>query len=244
MSDRLKEFNIKVMKLLNTVNERKIKGMGQNQQEEEALRMYVKKNAPKNKVLQIKNSPVVKDNRKFYIKGVKRFIFSKNINEETIKFIESDKPAPKKETKKKEPKKEIKKEEPKKEIKKEEPKKEEPKESNQRYIKGKVEKLSFKIENNPNYNENYNNFINFLQKTKQKNIFPLELTFAFTQKQNEEHFKELDNNPKMFMDLMAEIAKNIKDDNDLNFNILKKYDKKPSNMSVKSQNIIMKELKT
>jgi len=108
----------------------------------------------------------------------------------------------------------------------------------------KIDDLIFKIENNPNYTENYNTLNRFLQKTKDKNIFPLELTFAFTQKQNNENFKELNNDPKLFMDFMAEIAKSIKDNNDLKFNILKKYDKKPSNMSVKNQNIIMKELKT
>ena len=126
-----------------------------------------------------------------------------------------------------------KKEEPKKETKpKPEPKKEQPKRNE------KVDDLIFKIENNPNYNDNYNTLVKFLQKTKEKNIFPIELTFAFTQKQNEEHFKALDNNPKLFMDFMAELAKGIKDNNDLKFNILKKYDKKPSNMSVKSQGII------
>jgi len=142
------------------------------------------------------------------------------------------------EPKKAEPKKaEPKKEEPKKEEPKPAPKQEQPK-SNE-----KVDDLLFKIENNPNYNDNYNTLVKFLQKTKDKNIFPLELTFAFSQNQNEENFKALDSNPKLFMNFMAEIAKSIKDNNDLNFNILKKYDKKPSKMSVKSQNIIMKELK-
>jgi hypothetical protein len=112
------------------------------------------------------------------------------------------------------------------ETKKEEPKKEPPKRNE------KIDDLVFKTENNNM--DNYNTLIKFLQKTKDKNIFPLELTFAFTQKQNEENFKALNSDPKLFMDFMAEIAKGIKDNNDLNFNILKKYDKKPSNMFVKS----------
>lgn len=210
LSDRVKKNNTEILKRLNKVNERKVKGMGQNQQEETALYMYVKRNAPNSQVLQIENSPVVKDNRKFYVKGPKRFIFSKSTDKKTIDFIENNKTAPKKE----------------------EPKKAEPK-SNK-----KVDDLLFKIENNPNYNDNFNTLVKFLQKTKQNNIFPLELTFAFSQKQNEEHFKALDSNPKLFMDFMAELAKFIKDNNDLKFNILKKYDKKPSNMSVKSQGII------
>ena len=123
------------------------------------------------------------------------------------------------------------------------PKTKKEKKSTQRYIKGKVEELTYKIANNPNYIDSYSNLTNFLQKTKDKNIFPLELTFAFTQKQNDENFKALDSNPKLFMDFMAEIAKDIKDSSDLKFNIIKKYDKKPSKMSVKNQNIIMKELK-
>jgi len=234
LSDRVKKNNTEILKRLNKVNERKVKGMGQNQQEETALYMYVKRNAPNSQVLQIENSPVVKDNRKFYVKGPKRFIFSKSTDKKTIDFIENNKTAPKKEEPKKaEPKKETKKPTPaKKETKKEEPKKAEPK-SNK-----KVDDLLFKIENNPNYNDNFNTLVKFLQKTKQNNIFPLELTFAFSQKQNEEHFKALDSNPKLFMDFMAELAKFIKDNNDLKFNILKKYDKKPSNMSVKSQGII------
>ena len=208
LSDRVKKNNTEILKRLNKVNERKVKGMGQNQQEETALYMYIKRNAPNSQVLQIENSPVVKDNRKFYVKGPKRFIFSKSTDKKTIDFIENNKTAPKKE----------------------EPKKAEPK-SNK-----KIDDLVFKMENN-NVDE-YNKMVRFLQKTKDKNIFPLELTFAFTQKQNEEHFKALDSNPKLFMDFMAELAKGIKDNNDLKFNILKKYDKKPSNMSVKSQGII------
>ena len=239
LSDRLKKFNIEVMPYLNKVNEKKVKSMGQNKREKTALINFVERNAPNSKVLQIENSPVVKDNRKFYIKGPKRFIFSKSTDKKTIDFIEKNKTAPKKE----EPKKETKKPTPaKKETKKAEPKKEEPKKEQPKRNK-KVDDLVFKIENNPNYNDNFNTLNNFLQKTKQNNIFPLELTFAFSQKQNEENFKELDSNPKLFMDFMAELAKFIKDNNDLNFNILKKYDKKPSNMSVKSQNKIMKELK-
>ena len=242
LSDKLKEVKSEILKRLNKVNERKVKSMGQNQQEEEALYMYVKTNAPNSKVLQIENSPVVKDNRKFYIKGPKRFIFSKSTDKKTIDFIEKNKQAPKKEEPKKETKKpasakkETKKAEPKKAEPKPVPKKEQPK-SNE-----KVDDLVFKTENNPNYNDNYNTLVTFLQKTKEKNIFPIELTFAFSQKQNEENFKALDSNPKLFMDFMAELAKGIKDNNDLNFNILKKYDKKPSNMSVKSQKIIIKEL--
>ena len=111
------------------------------------------------------------------------------------------------------------KQEPKKEPVKKEKKE---KKSTQRYIKGKVEELTYKIANNPNYIDSYSNLTNFLQKTKDKNIFPLELTFAFTQKQNDENFKALDSNPKLFIDFMAEIAKDIKDSSDLKFNIIKK----------------------
>jgi len=231
LSDRLKKFNIEVMQYLNKVNERKVKSMDQNKREKTALINFVEKNAPNSKVLQIENSPVIKDNRKFYIKGPKRFIFSKSVDKKTIDFIENNKPAPKKA----EPKKET---NPKKKpVKKAPVEKPAPNKSNQ-----KINDLLFKIENDGNYNDNFNTLIKFLQKKKDKNIFPIELTFAFTQKQNEENFKALDNNPKLFMEFMAELAKYIKDNNDLNFNILKKYDKKPSNMSVKSQNIIIKEL--
>jgi len=102
LSDRIKKNNTEILKRLNKVNERKVKGNLQNEQEEEALYMYVKRNAPKSKVLKIENSPVVKDNRKFYIKGPKRFIFSKSVDKKTIDFIEKNKkepvkkPAPKK----------------------------------------------------------------------------------------------------------------------------------------------------
>jgi vacuolar-type H+-ATPase subunit I/STV1 len=91
LSDRLKKFNIEVMQYLNKVNERKVKSMDQNKREKTALINFVEKNAPNSKVLQIENSPVVKDNRKFYVKGPKRFIFSKSVDKKTIDFIENKK---------------------------------------------------------------------------------------------------------------------------------------------------------
>jgi len=96
----------------------------------------------------------------------------------------------------------------------------------------KVKEGTLLAENN--YPDQYNTLIYWLRKNqKKKNIYPLELTFAFSKQFNDELYILVDGNLDAFMDIFAQLSQGIIDNDDLKLKVINIWDKAPTKISKK-----------